>query len=97
MPVPTPAIGKKKSPVPARMTVLPLRAAGDQETPKRGPTFRAGVWKMPRFPDAGKSSSPLTANWEAGSSGRGLLAYAARAAAPIGLGELKSKPLTDRL
>src|SRR5437773_239739 len=97
MPVPTPVMGKKKTPIPARITVLPPKAAGVQATPNRGPTLSAGVSNRLRFPEVGNSRPPLTTNCDAGNSGSGFLAYAARAAALMGLGELKSKPFTDRL
>src|SRR5690242_12188623 len=74
MPVPTPATGKKNTPVPARMTVLPPSAAGDHDKPKRGPKFMAGVWNRLRLLEDGKSRPPFTTNCEAGNSDSGLFA-----------------------
>src|SRR5690242_7472862 len=72
-------------------------AFGLQENPKRGPQAGEGVAKRLRFCALGNSSPPSVLNCETGSSGIGFLAYAAAAAALIGFGVLKSKPLVERL
>src|SRR3954453_16102465 len=82
--------------MPPRMTVRDPKALGVQAKPKRGLNIFETVENAPGRSLLANVSPPSALNALAGTSGTGLAAYAAAAAAEVLFGAERSKPLIRR-